>query len=189
LHLHHLFLLAILLALGPRPALAEGLLGETHLLGIAAGSDFSSVARALARGGYELSDGRFVSFRDWYGTDRPELRIDLLTRLGEGAGLIWGVNTGERGEKYRIHPGVKLGVILQQAPTPRSTLTLTVTTVIGGGLREENCVADYGEIGGIQAVNCRLAAAPIAPEATLQHTLRVRAREASRIDLSYRMLF
>ncbi len=175
--------------MGSRAADAEGRPVETHLLGIAVGSELSSLARSLARGGYELADGTPTDFRDWYGTDRPELRIDMLTRLGPGAGLIWGLNTGERGEKYRIHPGLKLGMILQHEASPRSTLTLQVTTVIGGGLREENCIADYGEIGGVQPVNCRLAAAPIAPEDSLQHTLRVRAREASRIDLSYRVRF
>jgi hypothetical protein len=113
----------------------------------------------------------------------------MLTRLGPRAGLIWGLNTGERGAKYRIHPGLKLGIILQHQMSPRSALTLRLTTAIGGGLRERNCIADYGEIGGVQPVNCRLAAAPVAPEDTLRHTLRIRSRAASRIELSYRVRF
>jgi hypothetical protein len=36
-------------------------------------------------------------------------------------------------------------------------------------MEEKTCVADYGDIGGIQAVNCRLAATALEPAETLQY--------------------
>lgn len=47
------------------------------------------------------------------------------------------------------------------------SLSVRATRILGGRLRERSCVANYGEIGGVQAVNCRLAASVLPPGQTL----------------------
>ena len=145
---------------------------STYLLGIHQGSGLSDAAEALGDGGYELSDGTWVSFKKWYDGGWKDLFVDLLTQLGDDYGVLWGVSTGERGEKYTIDPSLKLGIIVQAHPKPNSTLSLTVTSTLGGSLTELPCQADYGDIGGIQTVNCRLAASPLPPEDTLKYLVK-----------------
>ena len=43
---------------------------------------------------------------------------------------------------------------------------------MGGSLKEKTCVAQYGEVGGTQEVNCRLAASEQAPLETLKYLAR-----------------
>lgn len=117
--------------------------------------------------GYELADGRFQSFSRWYAGRFAPIRADLITQITPNVALLWGVTTGERGEKYTLQPGVRAGIVTVHALTLRTSLSLTARTTLGGRLKEVPCTADYGEIGGVQRVNCRLAAADIAPEATL----------------------
>lgn len=99
--------------------------------------------------------------------------MDLLTQINENVGVLWGVSTGEWGEKYVIEPSLRLGLIAQVQPKPNAALSLTVTTNLGGRLLEQPCEADYGEIGGIQPVNCRLAASVLEPAETLSYLLDV----------------
>ena len=157
---------------GSTPLLADDLVHSTYLLGIHQGSGLSDAAEALGDGGYELSDGTWVSFKKWYDGGWKDLFVDLLTQLGDDYGVLWGVSTGERGEKYTIDPSLKLGIIVQAHPKPNSTLSLTVTSTLGGSLTELPCQADYGDIGGIQTVNCRLAASPLPPEDTLKYLVK-----------------
>ncbi|MFO0327620.1 MAG: hypothetical protein ACK53A_06425 [Gemmatimonadota bacterium] len=85
----------------------------------------------------------------------PERRRDL------------GVSSGERGRKYEIEPGAKLGFVYHPQPTRSMSLSVRAPRILGGRLRERSCVANYGEIGGVQAVNCRLAASVLPPGQTL----------------------
>jgi len=62
-----------------------------------------------------------------------------------------------------------------------------VTTRIGGHLRERACTADYGEIGGVQRVNCRLAATPLEPRETLQYLWD--ERPGDRLQASVGLMF
>jgi hypothetical protein len=148
----------------------------------------SDLAGSLGDGGYELSDGTWVSFRNWYDSDWVDFRVELLTQLSDNFGVLWGASTGEWGEKYTIEPSLRLGFVSQVQPRPNASLSLTVTTTIGGRLFERPCEADYGEIGGIQPVNCRLAASLLQPEETLQYLLNVDPNRFN-ITLSYAASF
>lgn len=161
------FLAVLLSAPG---ASAQEFTPAIHVLGIYQGSDLSNTAAGLANGGYELSDGTPVSLYEWYRTDWPDTYIDMMTQLSDDFGFLWGVSTGERGEKYTIDPSVTFGFVTQAHPGTDSVLSLTVTTTVWGNLTEHTCEGDYGEIGGgLQTVNCRLAAEPIPTEETLKY--------------------
>lgn len=170
-----LFVLAI--ADFPLPAIAQ----ETYLVGIHQGSNLADMAERLGYGGYELSDGRWQSFDGWYRSPWIDMRFEMMTQLSDNVGILWGLSTGQSARKLRIDPSVKLGVILQVHPTPSTTLSFTASSTLGGNLRELPCTADYGAIGGIQTVNCRLAASPIPPAETLKYLVRA---SPSRLTLS-----
>lgn len=174
------------------PALAQDQAVAIHLIDMAQDSELSATAAALADGwydetensrvsGFELSDGTPVRFADWYHTDWPDTRVDLLTQIGDDFGLLWGFSTGERGEKYTIDPSLRIGFVAQAHPAANSVLSLTVRAVAWGNLNEQTCEGDYGEIGGVQTVNCRLAATFLRPEDTLQYLAHA---EPNRLHLS-----
>lgn len=152
------------------------------------GSALSDMAHALGIGGYELQDGTWVSFDKWYHADWIDLHADFLTQLDDDFGVLWGLGTGEWAEKYRIDPSLKLGIISQAHPLPNAVLSLTATTTLGGSLRELPCVADYGAIGGIQQVNCRLAAGVLPPAETLKYLVNADPSRLS-VSVAYRANF
>lgn len=176
-----------LLLLCAGPARAEPPLGETWLIGVSLGSDLSAIPNATRSDGYELSGGEPVRFDGWYRARTPDLRFDFLTELTPDLGLIWGVGTGERGEKYRIDPSIRIGLLHTTEVGRYGLLSLRVSTRIGGRLREGACMADYGEIGGVQRVNCRLAATPLAPEETLGYLWN--KRPGDRLEASVQLTF
>ncbi len=153
----------------------------TSIVDVRQGSELSALASGLGEGGYDLQDGTWVSFDKWYHTDWPEVHVDFLTQFSSYSGLLWGFSTGERGEKYEIQPGLKLGLITQTQLTPTSTLTFSMATTIWGSFSELPCEADYGEFFGSYTVNCRLAATDMAPEDTLRYMIN---EEPSRLNLS-----
>ncbi|UVK48976.1 hypothetical protein BPNPMPFG_006622 (plasmid) [Mesorhizobium sp. AR07] len=158
---------------------------ETSLVGIYQGSELTAAANHLGRGGYELSDGTQVSFDKWYHSSWVDMRFEMLTQLSDDFGILWGASTGQRAEKVRIEPGVKVGFILQKRPTASTTLSLTISSILGGNLTERPCTADYGAIGGVQMVNCRLAASQLRPSDSLKYLTNL---EPSRwkFDLRFR---
>lgn len=169
-----------LLASWLSPAIAQDQAVAIHLIDIAQDSELSGTAASLADGwyddtektwvtGFELAKGEWVSFANWYRTDWPDTRVDMLTQFGDDFGLLWGFSTGERGEKYTIDPSLRVGFVAQAHPSPTSLLSLTVRAVAWGNLNEQTCEGDYGDIGGVQTVNCRLAATYLPPEETLQY--------------------
>jgi hypothetical protein len=161
---------------------------QTGIIDIHQGSALTETVRDLEAGGYELAHGQWQSFYAWYHTDWVDVRVDMLTQYSSDFGILWGVSTGESGEKFTIEPSVKLGIIAQGHPVPNSTLSLSIATILGGRLIERPCVADYGDIGGVQQVNCRFAASPIAPKDTLPLLLNVNP-ERLRVVLNYRATF
>jgi hypothetical protein len=167
---------------------ASGQEPATFVLGISQGSSLTQTVQNLEGGGYELADGTKVTFVKWYHTDWVDVRVDMLTQLSDSFGILWGASTGEHGEKFSIDPGLKLGVIAQQKPLPNSTLSLSVSTILGGRLTELPCEADYGDIGGVQTVNCRLAASVLAPKDTLKYLLNMEPNRLN-ISLSYSASF
>jgi hypothetical protein len=152
------------------------------------GSSLSDLATFLSQGGYELADQTWVSFVPWYRTDMAEVHADFLTQLTDDFGVLWGFGTGEHGVKYRIDPSLKLGVIAQTHPLLNSTLSLEASSTLWGRFAEYPCTADYGEIGGLQQVNCRLAASQIPPVETLNYLIKSDPSRF-RIDVAYRASF
>ena len=171
--------------IGASPAAAQEM--TTSLVDIHQGSPLSDRARSLGNGGYELQNGTFVSFNQWYRARWVDMHVDLLTQITEDTGILWGFGTGEQGEKYRIEPSLKLGFLTQMHPNPNSTLSLSLTTTIGGKLTEKSCEADYGDFG-TYSVNCRLVASQLAPEETLKYLVNAKP-ESQHIWLNYRVTF
>jgi hypothetical protein len=159
----------------------------TSLVDIHQGSPLSDRARGLGSGGYELQSGSWVSFNQWYHANWVDMHVDLLTQLTPDTGILWGFGTGEQAEKYSIAPSLKLGFLTQTHPNPNSTLSLSVTSIIGGNLTEKPCVADYGDLGSY-SVNCRLAAGETAPEDTLKYLVNA-TPERLHLWLNYRLTF
>lgn len=148
------------------------LVAATHLIELQQGSRLSARARELGSGGFETASGNRVNFRPWYSSRWRNVSVAWLTQLSPGFGIIHGFSTGERGEKYEIAPALKLGLMLQHQSGKNAFITFRATTTLGGELSEKSCTADYGEIGGVQAVNCRLAATPLPPATTLDYLVR-----------------
>jgi hypothetical protein len=113
----------------------------------------------------------------------------MMTQLTPWLGLIWGASTGELGEKYTIDPSVKVGLVIRHDFAKNSSLSFKATTILGGSLREKSCIADYGEVGGQQKVNCRLAATPIAPVDTLQYLYNMKPLNSYFLSLQYSLSF
>ncbi|RTL91629.1 MAG: hypothetical protein EKK31_34880 [Hyphomicrobiales bacterium] len=159
----------------------------TSLVDIHQGSPLSDKARGLGNGGYELQSGSWVSFNQWYHANWVDMHVDLLTQITPDTGILWGFGTGEQAEKYSIAPSLKLGFLTQTHPNPNSTLSLSVTSIIGGNLTEKPCLADYGDLGSY-SVNCRLAAGETAPEETLKYLVNA-TPERLHLWLNYRLTF
>lgn len=179
--------LAVCLAMAG-PACGEQIDG-LHLLDIQLGSQKSRQAHQLASGGYELADGSYQSFRNWYSTKRPELSFLLLSQMSQNAAFIWGASTGERGEKYLIQPALRLGLLLQNEIAKGTYFSISGTVVLAGGLLERSCMADYGQIAGVQQVNCRLAASTLPPQDTLSYLIRESGWSDSRLTVSLEKRF
>lgn len=161
----------------------------SDLLDFRIGGRFSSVAQRLALGGYELAQGEYVSFDQWYTPRMREISVQFLTAVAPDLGVTWGFGTGERGAKYRIQPSLQIGFIYQKEVFPNGWLSFIFDGVIGGNFSEKTCVADYGAIGGIQTVNCRYAAEPIAPSETLKFLEKRRGYTESRATLAFEFRF
>jgi hypothetical protein len=58
-----------------------------------------------------------------------------------------------------------------------------------GAMTEGTCTADYVELGGIQTVNCRLAADIIPPEETLDHLVNIGGDTDAKISVSFSLAF
>lgn len=170
-------------------ARAQSLLENTDLVDVRVGGNLSDTVRDIARSGYELADGRRVGMRKWYTSPWKNMHVDFMTQLAPDAGVLWGVSSGEMGEKYRIDPALRLGLIKLFRTSENGVLSLRVVTTIGGRLREKTCSADYGQIGGRQTVNCRLAASPMAPRKTLSYLLKERPSDAVTASITYQLRF
>lgn len=181
-------LIAAAVLAGPAQAMDELFWSRTRLVNLSDQLPLSSVARDLSRGGYQLADGRPVRFHDWYSPSTIRLQAEWSTEIGPNLDLLWGVSTGESGQKYRIAPAVSLGFNYAAPVGQNAALSIAARTWIGGHFTEQPCTADYGAIGGTQQVNCRLAASHMAPSETLRYLAQ---KTPTRLNLrvSYRMQF
>jgi hypothetical protein len=173
----------------PLASQAEEFWENTFLLDLRMGSSRSDIASGFARGGYELDDGSPIDFADWYTARFPDFNVKFLTSVSDDFGLIWGFSTGERGEKYRIDPGLWIGFIYRYEITTRSEWTLSAMTLFGGNFQERTCQAYYAIIDSVETVNCRLAATPLPPKDTLRFLVRERGFRETRATLRYQIRF
>lgn len=187
--LHILMLASSLLMAGTKNAPAQAFWDNTFLLDAYMGSHRSNVANALSNGGYELSGGAFIDFHDWYTSKFPDMTVLFLKQVAPDFGIIWGLSTGEKGEKYKIDPALQLGLVYQYIPFENTILSITAVYPLFGQMTEETCVADYGSLGGIQTVNCRMAADTIPPEETLDYLIRIRAETDAKISVNLSFAF
>lgn len=178
-----------LLATSSMPALAQELWADTFLLDVYIGSNRSSLARDLRNGGYELSGGDLIDFQDWYTPNFPDSTVLLLRQVSPDFGIIWGFSTGERGEKYKIAPALQLGFVYQFVPFENAVASISATYPFFGRMTEKTCRADYGALGGIQDVNCRLAASLIPPATSLEYLVKVRGEIDAKIGINFRFSF
>jgi hypothetical protein len=162
---------------------------STSLIEFTQGSDLSKIAASYRAAGFESSAGNWISFDKWYRTRFSDTRFTWMTPVTPEFGLIWGMSTGERGGKYVIDSSIKLGFIYQTKVSPSAFLSVRATSVLGGQMKEKACTADYGDIGGVQQVNCRLAATELQPEQTLKYLLNMLPRDRHSIVLRYTFLF
>lgn len=167
----------------------DSFLESTYLLDLRQGSTLSSKVSQLRGQGYETAYGDKISFDKWYSTNWTDARIVFMTQLTKSTGLVWGLSNGERGQKYIIEPGLTIGFIHQEILSKNSTLTFYGTTVFGGRLKEKTCSADYGEIGGVQTVNCRLAASTLQPAETLQYLMNEKPKQDMLISVKWTYRF
>lgn len=173
-------------SMGPMAASASG---GTHLLGLESGGPLSSLVAQARSQSYETSSGAPVDMDRWYHTGWRDMRMTWLTQLSASSGLIWGMGTGERGPKYSIAPSLKLGYLQRWQWAHESHLSFRASVVLGGRLREKACQADYGDVGGMQQVNCRLAAGTLEPSSTLKYLWNEAPRDRLEIQLMYRHTF
>lgn len=160
---------------------------STHLIELRQGSPLSQKASQLRSGSLELAGGESVGLRGFYDAQWKDVHAMWMTQVTENIGILFGGSTGERAQKYTISPSLKLGVLFQARPSPNLLLSFRATKTLGGSLREKTCTADYGEIGGVQKVNCRLAASTLDPAETLQYL--VYQRPLYRQDLSLTLTY
>lgn len=159
------------------------------MLQVRRGSSRSRLVEQMSMGGFELDDGTPVEFARWYTPRFPEMNLMFLTAVTPSFGVTWGLSTGERGQKYTIDPGLWLGFVWRRQLGPRSSLSLSASTLMGGNLREQTCRAYYRIIEDFATVNCRLAASTLAPEDTLSYLVHRSGLRESRVSLRYEFRF
>ncbi len=167
---------------------AQQFLEDAKLVDVSVG-DLSQVADEMSYGTGLLSDGTTYSFDRYYSNDWVDLRFTWMTPLSKNFGVYWGFGTGERGEKYRIDPSLKLGFLATRPTSEHSLWSFSISTVVGGYLKEKSCIADYGAIGGVQEVNCRLASSILPPAETLKYLRNEPPGDQVSVTLRYQFSF
>jgi hypothetical protein len=164
-------------------------LSKTQLIGLSFDGHNSAIVRQAARQGFELSTGKTADVARWYAPRFPNITAVFSTELGRGAALIWGGSLGEAGVKYTLSPSAVLGLSLRQSLGPRSAVHLQIYGQFGGALHETECIGDYGALGGLQKVNCRLAASVLPPDQTLGYLWNQPPSLQTTVKLTYMFRF
>lgn len=167
----------------------QNFFNATHLIDIKQGSELSGKVSDSSAGGFETAQGNFVSFKQWYQTNWTDTKTVWITEVNPNLGVIWGFSTGEKAEKYAISRSMTIGFAFSTQLDKTSFLSIRGTTILGGNLKEKSCTADYGDIGGIQEVNCRLAASPLPPSETLTHLFNDKPLNKDIFFIRYTKLF
>ena len=115
----------------------------------------------------------------------PALECFAALMLAQAVERMDGVFTAALSSgKLRPDPSLRLGFIHRASLARHTVLTVRATTTLGGRLREKSCTADYGDIGGVQTVNCRLAASTLEPAETLRYLFNETPRDRHQISVS-----
>ncbi|EAQ05699.1 hypothetical protein SKA53_06332 [Yoonia vestfoldensis SKA53] len=168
---------------------AQDVWSQTSVLDVRTGSVRSGIALDLSAGRYALEDGTMVELSDWYRPRFLDLNILFLTEIQPSFGAIWGFSTGETGQKYTIDPGLWVGFVYRADLDDNQALTVSATTLLGGALQEQSCVAFYTILNDFAQVNCRLAASPLPPEETLPFLVSERGAIETTFSLRYEIRF
>lgn len=179
---------ALVLGFSAAQLRAQGFLEDTVLAGLYRSGNSEVVLKVSGEKAL-LSDGSKVSLEQWYSSGIKDLNVTLLTTVDDSFGVLWGFGLGESGAKFRIDPSLTLGFVYKQDLGRASTLSLRVSTVLGGRLTEWPCTADYGLIGGVQKVNCRMASSILPPAETLEYLFDDPPHEQVQISLTYEFRF
>lgn len=171
------------------PAHAFDLWRDTNLVGIKQGSELSRSVVSVKAKSFETAQGQKVYFDNWYSSNWTDANVDFMTRVSPSLGVLWGFSTGERGVKYKIDPSFKLGFVHVLDVQHNVKITTRLYQRFGGSLTEKTCIADYGDIGGVQEVNCRLAASNLPPKETLKYLLTSRPKDSSMINITLNITF
>lgn len=147
----------------------NALFNSTYLIDIKQDNGHARRLNPLQPAGFESAQGAWVSFYPWYNSAWKDTHVTLMTQIGSEFGLIWGAGTGERGAKYTISPSLRVGGIYRVELQKNTFFSFKATTLLGAQLKEKSCTADYGDIGGSQEVNCRLAASTLSPANTMRY--------------------
>ena len=161
----------------------------THLVEFVQGSEQSKRVAGFRTAGFESAGGEWVGFDKWYRPKMVDTRLTWMTQFTPEFGLLWGGSTGERAEKYTIAPSLKLGFVYKVKANLHSYFSIRATSVIGGRLQARTCIADYGGIGDVQQVNCRLAATELAPSDTLKYLINALPHDRHSVQIRYTYFF
>lgn len=175
-------------------ALPDGLwrlesVSSVHLVEIAQGSELSKLASRYQSGGFESAGGQWVGFDKWYRPKWTDTRVTWMAQVSPEFGVLWGFSTGEQAEKYSISPSMKWGFAYQTKVGSNASFSVRATSVLGGRMKEKTCTADYGDIGGVQQVNCRLAASEMTPAETLKQLTNALPPDRHNIWVRYVLTF
>ncbi len=168
---------------------ARGFWELTQLASISFEGATTGIVQSAAADGFELSGGEAVDLKAWYSPKFPNVNATFLTQVSDDMAIAWGGSLGEVGQKYRIGPGVNFGLSWRQELGPSGTVQFDLFGSYGSALREVGCLGDYGAIGGMQAVNCRLAASVLPPEETLAYLWDLPPQFSATVRLTYRFVF
>ncbi len=155
----------------PSSTYGRGFVDDTYLIMAQQGTLMSKKVSDIRYQSIENAFGKKISFEKWYKNKNNwiDSQFMWLTQIEKNSGILWGFTTGEKGEKYFIKPSLYLGFLQRYEINNNSSLSFQFAFQFGGRLKEKICIADYGDIGGIQKVNCRLAASELEPKETLKY--------------------
>lgn len=162
---------------------------NTYFVSLKQGSVLSERVRSLHGTGYESATGEKIKMDNWYSTKFVDVHAEFFTQVNQQFGVIWGFSTGEKGPKYTIDPSVKLGGIFKYDISKSSSVIVKGYRVFGGRLHEKSCTADYGDIGGVQEANCRLAATEMQPSETLNYMMNQRPVDYKMVSIQFKFEF
>lgn len=177
----------LLLTLIASPSASSGQVfwEDTRLADFQIGSVFETTTTLTARRGYELENGQFQRFREWYSNSWRDVKVVLETPIGKNQWFLWGMTTGEQAEKYIVQPSLILGYQSVFAVTDHSFFTFGLMAKFGGNLEEKSCTAKYSLTEISVPVNCRLAASLLPPAQTLEYLWNIDAPDRLQIDVGY----